>query len=51
MTDNRVDFVRFQVLMVASMKMTDFWDVALHSLVEIYRHFRASCCLPHKGDE
>jgi hypothetical protein len=30
--------VRFQVLMVVSMKMTAFWDTALCSLVEIYQH-------------
>jgi hypothetical protein len=32
--------VRFQVLMAANMKMTDFWDVAPCSLVEICRRFR-----------
>jgi hypothetical protein len=32
--------MRFQVLRATSMKMTVFWDVALCSLVEVYRRFR-----------
>jgi hypothetical protein len=40
-------FVRFQVLMVASMKMAVFWVVAPCSLVEVYRCFRGACCLHH----
>jgi hypothetical protein len=32
-------YVRFQVLMAASMKMIAFWDVVLCSLV-VDRHFR-----------
>jgi hypothetical protein len=32
--------VRIEVLTVASMKITDFWDVAPCSLVETDRHFR-----------
>jgi hypothetical protein len=39
-------YVRFQVLTAASVKMTVFWDVTLCSLVEVYRRFRAACCLP-----
>jgi hypothetical protein len=27
------------------MKMAVFWDVALCSLVEVYRRFRGACCL------
>jgi hypothetical protein len=27
--------MRFQVLMAASMKITAFWDIASHSLVEV----------------
>jgi hypothetical protein len=41
--------VRFQVLTVASMKMTVFWNVALCSLVEVYRCFRGACCLHHQA--
>jgi hypothetical protein len=33
-------FVSSQVLTVASMKMTVFWDVAPHSLLIVYRRFR-----------
>jgi hypothetical protein len=33
-------WVRFQILKVASMKMTSFWDVAQDSLVEVDRRFR-----------
>jgi hypothetical protein len=33
--------VRFKVLMVACMKMTAFWDVALYSLVEVDWRFIA----------
>jgi hypothetical protein len=39
--------MQFQVLTVASMKITIFWDVALCSLVEVYQHFRGSYCLHH----
>jgi hypothetical protein len=31
--------------------MTAFWDVALYSLVEIYRRFRGASCHYHQGDE
>jgi hypothetical protein len=34
-----------RVLMVASMRMTDFWDVAPCSLVEIDRRLRGAYCL------
>jgi hypothetical protein len=37
--------VRFQVLTAVSMKTTVFWDVALCSLVEVYRRFGGPCCL------
>jgi hypothetical protein len=33
------------------MKITDFWDVAPCSLVEVYRRFRGACCLHHQGDD
>jgi hypothetical protein len=32
-------------------KMADFWVVAPHSLVEVYRRFRGACCRHHQGDE
>jgi hypothetical protein len=39
--------VRFEVLMVASIKMAIFWVVASCTLVEVYRHFRgASDAIP-----
>jgi hypothetical protein len=34
--------VRFQVLTVASMKVTVFWDVAPCSLLEVYRRFKGA---------
>jgi hypothetical protein len=43
--------VRFQVLTAASMKIDVFWDVEPCSLVEVYRRFRAACCLHHQGDD
>jgi hypothetical protein len=42
-------FMRFEVLTAASMKMVVFLVVA-YSSVEVYRHFRAACCLHHQGD-
>jgi hypothetical protein len=34
--------VRFEVLMVASMKMAVFWVIVPCSLVEVYRRFRGA---------
>jgi hypothetical protein len=31
------------------LKMAVFWVVAPGSLVEVYRHFRGTCCLHHQG--
>jgi hypothetical protein len=42
--------VRFEVLMVASMKMAVFWVVAPCSLVEVYQLFTGACCLHHQGE-
>jgi hypothetical protein len=42
--------VRFQVFMLASMKITVFWDVAPCSLVEVYRRFGGAYCLQLQGD-
>jgi hypothetical protein len=42
--------VTFQVIVMASMKMTAFWDIALCSL-ELDQHFRAAYFLHHQGDE
>jgi hypothetical protein len=39
----------FEVLMEASMKMAVFWVVTLCILVEVYQHFRVTCCLHHQG--
>jgi hypothetical protein len=33
------------------LKMTDFWDVAPCSLVEIYQRFRGAYCLHYEGNE
>jgi hypothetical protein len=38
-------YVRFHVLMAASMKMTVFRVVAPCSLVEVYQRLRGACCL------
>jgi hypothetical protein len=43
--------MRFQLLMVMSMKMDVFWVVAPCSLVEAYRRFRGACCLHRQDDE
>jgi hypothetical protein len=42
--------VRFQVLTVANIKMTVFWEVAPCSLIEIERRFRGAYCLHRQGD-
>jgi hypothetical protein len=42
--------VRFDVLTVAIMKLTVFWDIAQCSLVEVDRHFRGAYCLNHPRD-
>jgi hypothetical protein len=39
---NPQENVRFQVLMVANMKMTAFWDIVLCTLVEVDSHFRGA---------
>jgi hypothetical protein len=44
-----VAFVRFQVLMAASMKFRVFWDVAPCSLVGVDRRFRDAYCLHQQG--
>jgi hypothetical protein len=42
--------VRFQVLMVAGVKMADTWVVTLCSLVEVYHYFSSACCLHQQDD-
>jgi hypothetical protein len=44
-------FVRYQVLTVASMKMTVFWDVAPCGSMEIDQRFRGAYCLNRQGNE
>jgi hypothetical protein len=44
-------YVTFEVLMVTSMKMVIFWDVALCSLVDIDQRFTGAYSLCHQGDE
>jgi hypothetical protein len=41
--------VEFEVLTAVRMKMAVFWVVAPCSLVEVYQHFRGTCCLHHQG--
>jgi hypothetical protein len=41
-------FVGFEVLTAVSMKMAVFWVVAPCSLVEVYPHFRGTCCHHHQ---
>jgi hypothetical protein len=36
--------------MAASMQMAVVWVVAPSSAVEVYRYFRGTCCLRHKGE-
>jgi hypothetical protein len=43
-------FVRFQVLMAASMTMTAFWDIAICGLVEVGWCFRGVFCLHHQSE-
>jgi hypothetical protein len=47
--DQLHEFSRFHILLVGSMKMTVFWDVALCSLEEIYQYFWGTFCLQHQG--
>jgi hypothetical protein len=44
-------YERFQVLMVARMKMTAFWVIVLCSPTELDRRFRGSYCLHHQGSD
>jgi hypothetical protein len=41
--------LRFQVLTVASMKMTVFWDVAVCNFIEVGQCFRGVYCLHHQA--
>jgi hypothetical protein len=43
-------FVRFQALMVASMKTAVFWDVAPRSFTKIDQCFTGAYCLDHQSD-
>jgi hypothetical protein len=43
------NFVRFQVLTVASMKMIAFWDTTPCSLVGVDCRLRGAYCLHHQG--
>jgi hypothetical protein len=51
MTFKHPQYLRFQVLTAASVKMDVFCVVAPCNLVEVYRRFRHACCLHHQGDE
>jgi hypothetical protein len=43
--DSNENYVRFQVLTDASIKMTAFRDIVPCSLVEVYRRFTGTYCL------
>jgi hypothetical protein len=47
----RYSWVRFEVLMTASIKMAVFWVLAPCSLAQVYRRFGDACCQHHQGDE
>jgi hypothetical protein len=49
--ENSTYIVRFQALMVASMKVSAFWDTELRILIEVGQHFRRAYCLHHQGDD
>jgi hypothetical protein len=40
----------FQVLTVASVKMTAYWDITMRNLKEVDWCFRGAYCLHHQGD-
>jgi hypothetical protein len=42
--------MRFQVLTVASVKMTDLWDTAQCIFVEVDRRFKGGYCLRHQSE-
>ena len=42
--ENNYTYFRFQFLMEVTMKITDFKDVKLLSLVNMYQHFRETWC-------
>lgn len=43
--------MRFEVLVVVSMSVTIFWDVAQCSVVDADKHFRRAYCICHQGVE
>jgi hypothetical protein len=43
------NFVTFQVLMAASMKIRVFWNIAPCSFVVVDRHFRGAYCDDRPG--
>jgi hypothetical protein len=45
------NIARFQVLMVASVKMIAFWDIAPCSLVVVDQRFSGAQCLHHQGND
>jgi hypothetical protein len=40
-----LDYVRFDVLMLVTVKIAIFWDVMLSSLMNLYQHVGAMCYL------
>jgi hypothetical protein len=48
--ENEYEFVTFQVLTAASMKMIAFWDIEPCSLVVVDGRFRSAYCLHHQCD-
>jgi hypothetical protein len=43
--------VRFQSLGEVTMKITVSWEVMPFSLLDVYRHFGATCCIHLQGEE
>jgi hypothetical protein len=48
---NKMNSMRFQILMVVSMKMAIFWVVALCTLVKVYWCFRGAGCPDDGGSK
>jgi hypothetical protein len=46
-----LDYLRFEVLMLVTVKIAVFWDVMLSSLVDLYQHAGAMCYLYFRIEE
>jgi hypothetical protein len=45
--NNVHQYLRFEVLMAVTMKISIFWNVTQYSLVHCYQCFRGTCCFLH----